>query len=93
MKNKTHQNKLFDVLSAEGQESIVFDEEWAVRVGQYGASAAFENIEFILDESLFKNNPQGFELVDNAVSNTLDFIVRQTPNDVYLKPLGYNNNI
>jgi hypothetical protein len=85
-------NKLFDVLSVDGQESIVFDEEWAVRVGQYGASAAFENIEFILDESLFKNNPQGFELVDNAVSSTLDFIVRQTPNDVYLKPLGYNNN-
>ena len=85
-------NKLFDVLSAEGQESIVFDEEWAVRVGQYGASAAFENIEFILDESLFKNNPQGFELVDNSVSETLDFIVRQPSNDVYLKPLGYNNN-
>ena len=85
-------NKLFDVLSAEGQESIVFDEEWAVRVGQYGASAAFENIEFILDEADFKNNPQGFELVNSSVSETIDFIVRQTPNDVYLKPLGYNNN-
>jgi hypothetical protein len=85
-------NKLFDVLSAEGQESIVFDEEWAVRVGQYGASAAFENIEFVLPESLFKNNPQGFELVNDTAVESIDFIIRQSPNDVYLKPLGYNNN-
>ena len=85
-------NKLFDVLSADGQESLNFYEEWAVRVGQYGASAAFENIEFVLDEAEFKNNPQGFELVQTVPqSNTKDFIIRQTPNDIYLKPLGYNN--
>ena len=85
-------NKLFDVLSAETQESIIFDEEWAVRVGQYGASAAFENIEFNLTESLFKNNPQGFELVNFVPAESTDFIIRQTPNDIYLKPLGYDNN-
>ena len=85
-------NKLFDVLSADGIESLKFYEEWAVRVGQYGASAAFENIEFTLDESLFKNNPQGIELVNESVKDNLsDFVIRQTPNDVYLKPLGYNN--
>jgi len=84
--------KLFDVLSAEGEESLKFFEEWAVRVGQYGATAAFEEIEFILDESKFKNNPQGFELV-NAIDDTkIDFIIRQTSNDIYLKPLGYNNS-
>ena len=85
-------NKLFDVLSAESQESLDFYEEWAVRVGQYGANAAFENIEFILDESSFKNNPQGFELVNTIDPANIDFIIRQTPNDIYLKPLGYNNN-
>jgi hypothetical protein len=85
-------NKLFDVLSADGQESLKFYEEWALRVGQYGASSAFENIEFILDEAAFKNNPQGFELVNNINANKIDFISRQTPNDVYLKPLGYNNS-
>jgi hypothetical protein len=85
-------NKLFDVLSSEDQESVTFFEEWALRTGQYGASSSFENIEFIIDEQLFKNNPQGFELV-NQVDNTLvDFVVRQTPNDVYVKPIGYNNN-
>jgi hypothetical protein len=85
-------NKLFDVLSAEGEESLKFHEEWAVRVGQYGASSAFENIEFILDESQFKNNPQGFELVTSIDPELSDFIIRQTFNDVYLKPVGYNNN-
>jgi len=83
-------NKLFDVLSADGKESLNFYEEWAVRAGQYGASSGFESIEFTLDESLFKNNPQGFELVNQVNStNYYDFIIRQTPNLVYVKPLGY----
>jgi hypothetical protein len=83
-------NKLFDVLSADGKESLNFYEEWAVRSGQYGASSGFENIEFILDESSFKNNPQGFELVNQITStNYYDFIIRQAPASVYIKPLGY----
>ena len=85
-------NKLFDVLSADGQESIKFYEEWALRVGQYGASSAFDNIEFIIDEADVKNNPQGYELVNSVDPSKVDFITRQTPNDVYLKPIGYNNN-
>ncbi len=85
-------NKLFDVLSAEGEESITFYEEWAIRTGQYGASSSFENIEFVIDEQLFKNNPQGFELVTQVDPETVDFVIRQTPNDVYVKPIGYNNN-
>ena len=84
-------NKLFDVLSAENLESLKFNEEWALRVGNYGASSSFENIEFILDESIFKSNPQGFELVNAIDTNNIDFIIRQTPNDVYLKPTSYNN--
>jgi len=85
-------NKLFDVLSAEGQESIDFNEEWAVRVGQYGGSEAFDEIEISLDESLFKTNPQAFELTNSIDPSVVDFVIRQTPNDLYLKPSGYNNN-
>ena len=84
-------NKLFDVLSADGQESLTFKEEWAIRLGQYGASGAFENIEFVLDEAQFKINPQGFYLVSQPNPNALDYIIRQTPNNVYLKPLGYTS--
>jgi hypothetical protein len=84
-------NKLFDVLSAEGEDSLTFYEEWAIRAGQYGASSAFDNVEFILDESLVKNNPQGYELSDTTNSLT-DFIIRQNANQIYLKPMGYSNN-
>ena len=85
-------NKLFDTLSADNKESLTFYEEWAIRVGQYGASNAFENIEFILNQSNFTNNPQGFELVNSIKYNVVnDFIIRQTPNDVYLKPVNYSS--
>ena len=84
-------NKLFDVLSADGKESLTFKEEWAIRLGQYGANGAFENIEFVLDEAQFKINPQGFYLVSQPDPTALDYIIRQTPNNVYLKPLGYNS--
>lgn len=85
-------NKLFDVLGANNKESVSFYEEWAIRVGQYGSSSAFDAVEFVIDEGETKNNPQGFELVNQIDNNKVDFISRQTPNDVYLKPIGYNNN-
>lgn len=84
-------NKLFGVLTSDSVESLTFYEEWAIRVGQYGAAAAFENIEFILDENLFRNNPQGIALVNRTDSTLSPFTIQQTPNDVYLKPLGYNS--
>ena len=86
-------NKLFDVLSAENLESVTFYEEWAIRLGQYGANAAFNNIEFILNEADFKNNPQGLELVDVIDTTKTDVVIRQTPTDVYLKPLGYTSMV
>jgi len=86
-------NKLFDVLSADGQESLTFDEEWAFRVGEYGAVDTFDEVEFILDENKFKINPQPVELVDSIDINEKDFVYRYKPTDVYVKPLSYTNNI
>ena len=86
-------NKLFDVLSADGQESLTFDEEWAFRVGEYGAVDTFDEIELILDESQFKIEPQPLELVDSINVNVTDFVYRQKPSDVYVKPENYSNNI
>ena len=85
-------NHLFGVLSEDNLESLTFYEEWAVRTGQYGASNAFDEIEFILDEAKFISNPQGFNLstvIDPALDKT--FIIQQRPTDVYLTPLGYNS--
>jgi hypothetical protein len=85
-------SKLFDTLSADDQDSLVLNEEWALRVGDFGASSAFEEIEFKLDEQLFKLTPQAFELLANKDTNFSDYIIRQEPGDVYVKPIAYNNN-
>jgi len=85
-------NKLFGVLNSENKESLTFYEEWALRVGQYGASNAYDSIEFVLKESLYNNNPQGTLLTKRLNSNVNAFIIQQTPNDVYVSPLGYNSN-
>ena len=84
-------NKLFDVLSADGQESLTFNEEWAVRVGAYGATDSYKEIEFKLDESLFKLNPQPIELTSTINPSIVDFVYRQVPTDIVVKPVGYNN--
>lgn len=86
-------NKLFDVLSSANQDSLDFVEEWMIRVGNYGANNAFEEIEFMLDESLFKVEPQNFELVDNIDTGLVDFVIRQTKNDLYVQPTFYQNTI
>jgi hypothetical protein len=85
-------NKLFDVLSADNTESLTFNEEWALRVGEYGSVDTFTELEFILDINQFKINPQSFELVNTVDQTLLDFVYRQTPTDVYVKPADYNNN-
>ena len=85
-------NKLFDVLSADNKESLKFYEEWAIRVGQYGASSAFENIEFLIDEVNSTRNPQGFHLVTRPEYSVSNFNINVAPTDVYLSPVGYDSN-
>ena len=86
-------NKLFDVLSADDKESLTFDEEWAFRVGEYGAVDSFDEIEFVLDEKEFKINPQPLELVNRIDPSIIDFVYRQTEADVYIKPKNYSSNL
>lgn len=86
-------SKLFDVLSADDQESLTFDEEWAFRVGEYGAVDSFDEIEIVLDESQFKINPQPIEFVNTIDPEIVDFVYRQRPTDIYIKPQNYNNNL
>ena len=86
-------NKLFDVLSADGMESLTFDEEWAFRVGEYGAVDTFDEVEFKLNEKEFKTNPQPIELVNSIDPLLTDFVYRQRPVDVYVKPYNYTNDI
>ena len=84
-------NKLFDVLNRSENESLEFYEEWALRLGRYGASSAYDVIEVVLDESQFKNNPQGFELVKTIDNSTIDFIIRSQLQDLYVPPTNTIN--
>jgi len=83
---------LFGVFNTENAESLTFYEEWALRVGQYGASSAFDEVEILLDEQTHVNNPQGYKLVPNIDLSLSDYIIQQLPTDLYLKPIGYNSN-
>lgn len=84
-------NKLFNVLGSENKETLQFYEEWALRVGQYGANTAFQQIEFVLNEGDVKNNPQGYVLLNRQSKDVNHFINQIIPKDVYVKPLGYSS--
>ena len=88
---KNSLSRLFDILSSIDDDSLNFYEEWAIRLGQYGGSDAFNEVEFILDENKFFINPQPFELVNDIDPTLNDFVYRIKPNEVYIKPEGYNH--
>ena len=84
-------NKLFDALSSSLNDSLEFYEEWAIRVGQYGSNAGFDEVEYRLDEAKCLINPQPVELVNSINSNLNDFVYRILPSEVYLKSNNYNH--
>lgn len=83
--------KLFDALGSADKDSLEFYEEWAVRVGQYGAADGFEEVEFLLDESQFRLSPQPILLTDTIPEDVTDLVYRQLPNNVFLTPQGYDH--
>ena len=85
-------SNLFNRLDKQESELLDFKEEWAVRLGSYGSTNAFSEIEFLLQEEDFKLNPQPFELVDEVPADVNDFNIRVRSADVYLKPAEYNLN-
>lgn len=86
-------DKLFNVLSSADKDSLEFYEEWAIRLGQYGSTDTFEEIEYKLDETKFLIDPQPIELVRNIDPNLNDFVYRVRPNEVYIAPTNYNHEI
>jgi hypothetical protein len=84
-------SKLFDALSSADKDSLEFYEEWAVRIGMYGATENYDEVDFILDESKFRLSPQPIELVETLDSTSTDLVYRQRPFEVYSKPDNYNH--
>ena len=83
--------KLFDALSSADKDSLEFYEEWAIRLGQYGANDGFEEVEFLLDEAQFRLSPQPILLTDTIPDNVTDLVYRQLPDGVFLTPQNYNH--
>jgi hypothetical protein len=84
-------SKLFDPLSTSSKDSLEFYEEWAIRIGQYGSNAGFDEVEFLLDENKFLINPQPIELAKFIDPNLVDFVYRILPDEVYLKSNNYTH--
>ena len=85
-------SKLFDALASADKESVDFYEEWGIRKGQYGASDTFDEIEYVLDESKVRLNPQPVELTDTGTGAETDLVYRIQSGEVYLKPENYTHN-
>ena len=81
--------KLFDALGAADKESLEFFEEWALRLGQYGAADGFDELEIKLDEEKFKLSPQPVQLTEDPETDNLIYNIPES--EVYLKPSNYNN--
>lgn len=83
--------KLFDSLASVNKDSIEFYEEWAIRTGQYGAAKGFNEVEYLLDETQFKLNPQPIELTDQITFESPNFVYKIKSSETYLKPDFYNH--
>lgn len=68
----------FNNLSTE----LDFFENWAVRVGEYGALDVNQFIEFVLSDSEFDNNPAVFQVSDTISTSETD-VTTFTSTDVY----------
>ena len=85
-------DKLFKALSSADKESVEFNEEWAIRKGQFGSSEAYQEVEFILNEKDFRLNPQPIELNEIENVNLTDLRITIPEKDVYLKSKDYNGH-
>ena len=84
-------SKLFDALASANNDSIEFYEEWAIRTGQYGATAGFDEIEYLLDEKKFKIEPQPILLTNDSDPAIPDYVLRIKSHETYLKYDNYQH--
>jgi hypothetical protein len=71
---------------------IELQEEWAIRLGSFGAENSYKEIEFMLDQDQFSQDPQIFEFVvdSNKISNSPSY--KLLPDQVLTKSIDYNGN-
>ena len=83
--------KLFDKLGSANKDSLEFYEEWAIRVGRYGATTGDDQFEIKLDEEKYRLEPQQIELVDVVDTRDTSLVYRLDRNNVYVKSKNYDH--
>jgi hypothetical protein len=71
------------------QGSIEINEEWAIRVGNYGGFETYNEIEFTLQEGLYLENPYVIKFVDKAPSDPLALIHYTSSSNLLITPANY----
>jgi hypothetical protein len=66
---------------------VTYYEEWAVRVGEYGALNSSSVVEIVLNETTSKNNPAGLAIVGNN-ETAENGIVAVRDRDLWDRPFG-----
>jgi len=85
-------SKLFDALRASGFSTVDIKEEWAFKLGDYGAVDGISEIEFPLDEHAFRYNPQDIILTSNPQEFDDLSIYNVTSRMLTIKPSSYDSN-
>ena len=65
---------------------IEFNEEWAVRVGQYGSFTTYKEFEVPLIEGTFLENPQIISFTESIPENSDNLIYYATPDKLTISP-------
>ena len=88
---KNSLTKLFDKLGSANKDSLEFYEEWAIRLGRYGATTGDDVFEVLLDEENYRLEPQTVELVDFVNPQDTSLIYRLDRNNIYVKSQNYDH--
>lgn len=87
-------SKVFDKLSRSGNDSIEINEEWAFRIGEFGGSSQFDEIEFRINKSDIQLTPQPLIAVSGSISPELtDRYLRVNESAFTISAIPYTVNI
>lgn len=85
--------KVFNKLSRSTDSSVVLNEEWAFRVGNFGGSDQITEVEVTLTNSNFEINPQPI-IVTNAPQGTdVDQLYRINRLDFTIEPIPFTTSL
>lgn len=73
--------------------SIEIYEEWAARIGEFGAIDSNPEVRMVLTETRFNDNPIVYEFLDYNDSGNSQGLNRVYPNNLLERPLEYNSKL